>query len=104
MKRGPLRLRLQKQSQSGQQDNNGRISETGNKYFFGISCENTPILENNNRHISKNTKDGNMYSEEIMLQVAHICIFFIFFCEKNIFVDTLGHWIISTKDQNMQMS
>ena len=82
MKRGPLRLRLQKQSQSGQQDNNGRISETGNKYFFGISCENTPILENNNRHISKNTKDGNMYSEEIMLQVAYICIIFIFFCEK----------------------
>ena len=80
MKRGPLRLRLQNQSQSGQQDNNGRISENGNKYFFGISCENTPILENNNRHISKNTKDweyvfGRNYA-------AHLCNFFHFFSVK----------------------
>ena len=102
VKRGPLRLRLQKQSQSGQQDNNGRISENGNKYFFGISCENTSILENNNRHISMNTKDweyvfGRNYA-------APLCNFFIFFLWKNIIVDTLRHWTISTKDQNMQMS
>ena len=79
MKRGPLRLRLQKQSQSGQQDNNGRISETGNKYFFGISCENTPILENNNRHISKNTKDweyvsgGNYVALILIFSYKYIC-------------------------------
>ena len=103
MKRGPLRLRLQKQSQSGQQDNNGRISETGNKYFFVFLAKTLPFWRTTIGTLAGKPKIGNMYSEEIMLQVAHICIFFIF-SVKNIFVDTLGHWIISTKDQNMQMS
>ena len=85
MKRGPLRLRLQKQSQSGQQDNNGRISETGNKYFFGISCENTPILENNNRHISKNTKDWEYVFERNYVPGCTYMHLFHFFLWKKYF-------------------
>ena len=69
MKRGPLLLRLQKQSQSGQQDNNGRISETGNKYFFVFLAKTLPLWRTTIGTLARTPKVGNMYSEEIMLHI-----------------------------------
>ena len=82
----------------------GALAKLGISIFLVFLAKTLPFWRTTIGTLARTPKIGNMYSKEIMFQVARICIFFIFFCEKDIFVDTLGHWIISTKDQNMQMS
>ena len=81
----------------------GALAKLGISIFLVFLAKTLPFWRTTIGTLARTPKIGNMYSEEIMLQVAHICIFFIF-SVKNIFVDTLGHWKISPKDQNMQMS
>ena len=82
----------------------GALAKLGISIFLAFLAKTLPFWRTTIGTLARTPKIGNMYSEEIMLQVAPICIIVHFFLRKNLFVDTLGHWIISPKDQNMQMS